>query len=215
MVGVSTDRSGGADEIDPETLQQDLAQIKEAMGIQEQYPTAIRLWVLYATLGILASLGSQAVVTFGLPSWGHALSWGGLFGLGLLYELVAVEDYEVPNPETKPDLRIQAGAVVGFLLAVLVVTAPLRADLGAIESQATLFGLIIATVGAIYITHASSLRAYQIRSRDRYAFAVGGVWMLAYGAVMPRIDILQEWGYAVFGVLFALHGIVSYVVLSR
>ena len=211
---MSTDRSE-SDDVDPETLQRDLTQIKEAMGLQEQYPTAVRLWLLYGTLGVLASLGSQAVVMFELSRWGHALSWGGLYTLGFLYEAVAVENYEAPTPEAKPNLLVQAGAIVGLLLAILVVTAPLRAELGAIESQATVFGLIVATIGAWYIVTGSSLRAYRIRSRDRYAFYVGGVWMLAYGMAMPRTAVLQEWGYGVFGVLFALHGLASYVALTR
>lgn len=215
--GTGTESADGADtaDVDPQRLKEDLSQIKQAMGLQEQYPMAFQLWLLYGTLAVFASLGSQAVVTFDLSPFGHWLSWGGFYTLGYLYERFALEEYEISAPETKPSIRVQIAGVVGLLVAALFIVTPLQSDQGSVESQATIFGLILAAIGAIYIVQAASLRAYRIRARDRYAFYAGGIWMLAYGAVMPRIALLQEWGYAIFGILFAVHGIVSYIFLAR
>ena len=201
-------------ELDPESLQQDINHIKQAMGLSEQYPSAFQLWLLYGTLGVLAAFGSQSVVTFELSSWGHLVSWGGFMVVGYLYEFFAKEDYEVPQDMATPNIRVQIAGVVGLFFAVLVAIDPFLADRSAIEGQAMIFGLIIAMIGAIYIVEAASLEAYQIRARDRYAFYVGGLWMLAYGAVMPNVEFLQEWGYAIFGLLFAAHGVASYLYLS-
>ena len=215
---MSTDENDSVDlgeEVDPETLQRDLTHIKEAMGLQEQYPTAFRLWLLYGALAVFASLGSQAVVTFELDPWGHAVSWGGFYTLGLLYEWYRIGDYEVPNNEMKPSIRIQIGGIVAFLVSVFVAVDPFLADRSPVEGQAMIFGLIIAAIGATYVVQAASLRAYNVRTRDRHAFYVGGIWMLIYGAVMPNVEVLQEWGYVIFGILFAGHGIASYVFLSE
>ncbi len=200
-------------DIDPERLQSELEQIKEAMGLQERYPSAFQLWLLYGALGVFASFGSQAVVTFELSSWGHALSWGGFYTLGYLYEWFALDSYETTNAETKPNVRAQIAGVVGLLAATVAITSPFLGELTAVESQAMLFALIIAAIGAIYIVQAASLKSYRIRARDRYAFYLGGLWMLVYGAAMANLGILQEWGYAIFGILFAAHGLVSYLAL--
>ncbi|MCL9812876.1 hypothetical protein [Natranaeroarchaeum aerophilus] len=205
----SEDGTANAMNADPERLREDLDQIKEAMGIQERYPAAFQLWLLYATLGVFASLGSQAVITFELSPWGHWLSWGGFYVIGAVYARVRLDSYDRTTSERRPSIRMQGAGIVGLLLAVFVAIAPLQGD------QTTVFGLIVIAVGAFYIVQAASLRAYPIRDRDRYAFYVGGVWMLAYGAAMPNIGVLQEWGYAGFGILFAIHGIASYVFLAR
>lgn len=201
--------------VDPTDLQEELSQIKDAMGIQERYPSAFQLWLLYGGLGVLAAFGSQIVVTLELSPWGHWVAWGGFYGVGYLYERFQLSTQQGTPPGSTPNIRVQIAGTVALLFAVLVAVSPSLGELSAVESQALIFALIIATVGAIYVVQGASLRAFNIRARDRYAFYAGGVWMLVFGAVMPRIDILQEWGYATFGILFAIHGIVSYVFLSQ
>jgi len=78
-----------------------------------------------------------------------------------------------------------------------------------------LFSLIVALVGVAYVVVGESLKAYQIRRRDRYAFYVGGAWMLVLAVLIPNIEILQTWGYATYGLLYAVHAVGSYVYLAR
>lgn len=202
------------DEIDVETLRTELDQIKGAMGLKERYPSQFRLWLVYGVLVFLAALGSQAVVTFELPDWGHSVAWFGFIGIGALYEWLVLDDHETSG-EAKPNIRLQGVAIAGFLVATFVIVGPLLEGAGDLETTSTIFALILGTVGTYYIVAGSSMAAYYVRARDRYAFYIGGAWILAYAAVMPRIGLLQEWGYAVFGVLFALHAVGSYVALSE
>jgi hypothetical protein len=50
-------RGGGQQEIDPEQLQAELTQIKDAMGLQERYPSRFTLWLVFGVCVLLASLG--------------------------------------------------------------------------------------------------------------------------------------------------------------
>ena len=201
-------------EIDVDELRSELNQIKGAMGLHERHSTAFQAWPVYAVLVLLASLASQAIVTFELSAWGHSVAWFGLIGLGGLYEQYALPDYDTSG-EAKPNLRVNLAAIIGYLLAVLVITSPLLDGVGEPQQTATTFAIILGSFGAYYLIVGSSLAAYYIRARDRYAFYVGGAWILPYAALLPRIEFLQEWGYAIFGVLFALHGVGSYVILRE
>lgn len=199
-------------ELDAEDLRAELNQIKEAMGLHERYPSQFQAWLVYAGLVLLASLVSQAIVTFELPPWGHPVAWFGLIGVGVAYGRYVLPD-DGTTGDAVPSIRVQGLAVAGYILAVLVAVGPLLDGAGEAVGTATQFGLILGGVGVYYLLVGSSLRAYRVRARDRYAFYAGGAWILAYAAAMPRVDVLQEWGYAVFGILFALHGVGSYVAL--
>ncbi|SDR28484.1 hypothetical protein [Natronobacterium texcoconense] len=203
-------------EIDVDALEAELEQIKDAMGIHERYPTQFQLWLVYGLLTMLASFGSQAVVTYDLPGWGHAASWGGFMGAGILYSWYVGGDYEEPeDTTTKPDLTVQSMSIVAYLLAVLFIVTPLLSDASPLVESATIFALIIGAVAASYVVTGASLKSYYVRARDRYAFYAGGVWILVYAVAMVHVPPLQEWGYAIFGVLYAVYGVTAYVYLAR
>ncbi|WP_049928974.1 hypothetical protein [Halopiger goleimassiliensis] len=203
------------DDVDVDALERDIAQIKEAMGLHERYPTQFRLWLVYGLLVLLASFGSQAVVTFDLPGWGHAASWFGFMGLGALYSWYVGEDYNHPETgDDYPDTGVQFLGIAGYLVVVLAVVTPTLETLTPLEESATLFALVIGAVGATYVVQASTLKAYRIRARDRYTFYAGGLGMLAYAAVMVHVPLLLEWGYAIFGVGYAAYGIAAYMYLA-
>ncbi|WP_255192939.1 hypothetical protein [Natronobeatus ordinarius] len=203
-------------EVDVDALRADLEGIKDAMGLHERYPSQFQLWLVYAPLTMLAAFGSQAVVTYELPGWGHAAAWGGFMGAGALYAWYVGDEYDEPERgPPKPGTRVQLLAIVGYLLAVLFVVSPFLEDATALVESATIFALVVGAVGASYVVTGATLAAYYVRDRDRYAFYIGGAWILVFAVAMVRIPFLQEWGYAVFGVCYAVYGVLAYLSLAR
>ena len=201
-------------DIEREELREELETIKGAMGLQERYGSELRLWLVYAVLVGLASLGSQAVVTLELPPWGHWLSWGVFIGAGVLYQNVALgDDYGGGDSETRPGLGLQYGAVLAYALVVLAVVAPLLSGVEGALASSIVFAVAVGAVGTAYLLAGNALKAYRIRRRDRLAFYAGGAWMLALAVLLPRVPFLQRWGYAVFGLAFAVHAVGSYLAL--
>ncbi|WP_254863464.1 hypothetical protein [Halovivax gelatinilyticus] len=203
----------GETDVDPDALQADLDRIKDAMGLRERYPMAFQLWLLYGGLVVLAAFGSQAVATFELTRWGHFLTWAGLMGLGSLVARWRFGTFS--GGDATPNLWVQTLAVFGLIVAAFAAMDPVVGDASRTVDEAVTFAVIVSGIGAAYVVHASSLRAYHVRARDRYAFYAGGAWMLAYGPLMANVAFLLEWGYAAFGILFGLHAVASYVVLSQ
>lgn len=204
------------EELDVEQLQSELETIKDAMGIQERYPSQFHLWLVYGVLVALAALGSQAVVLLDLPAWGHWVSWGGFMALGGVYQGVAMDDNPGDgNAEGKPSIGLQYLSVFGYALVVLALVNPLFDGAEDALVSSTIFALFVGAVGLAYLLAGNALTAYYIRRRDRVAFYVGGAWMLLLALVIPRVPVLQKWGYAVFGIAFGLHAVGSYVLLAR
>jgi hypothetical protein len=206
-----------SEELDVEELQRELATIKDAMGLRERYPSQFQLWLVYGVLVGLASLGSQAVAVVGLPGWGHAVSWAGFMGLGNVYQYVALDDHTEDGQTggAKPSIGLQYVVVLAYAVLVVWLLAPALDSLAAVRASATIFAVAVGAVGLAYLLAGNALRAYYIRRRDRLAFYAGGVWMLALAAAIPTVPALQRWGYAVFGIAFGLHAVVSYYVLDR
>jgi hypothetical protein len=207
--------SGDA-ELDTEALRAELETIKGAMGLGERYESQFHLWLVYGVLVGLASLGSQAVVLYGLPGWGHWLSWGGFMALGVLYQAVALDGSgsdRTTGADARPNIGLTYLAVFGYAVAVLAIAAPLFEGVGGAVASSTIFAVFVGAVGLAYLLAGNSLKAYYIRRRDRYAFYAGGVWILALAVLIPRIGLLQRWGYAAFGVAFAVHAVASYLYL--
>lgn len=202
-------------EIDVDALRSELEEIKDAMGLTERYPTEFRVWLVYAVLVPLASFGSQAVVAYDLPPWGHWLSWGVFMGLGGLYQWRLAEVDTSPDAGGKPGLGVPFLACFGYALAVLVIVGPLLGAGADLQAQSTIFAILVGAVGLTYVLAANVLRAYYIRRLDRLAFLVGGLWMLGLSVAIARVPLLQRWGYAVFGVAYFLFGVGAYVVLKR
>lgn len=201
--------------VDPETLRRDIDQIKEAMGIQERYPSWFHLWLVYAVLVLGASIASQVVVLRGLPGYWHGVAWGGLMGAGGVYQwwLARSED---PTPAgAAPNVLVQFGAIGSMYVVYVLVLGPVLDGLVPRLAAIITFSLIVALVGVAYLVAGETLKAHRIRARDRYAFYVGGAWILVLAVLMPNVEVLRTWGYVVFGALYAVHGVGSYVLLSR
>jgi len=98
-----------------------------------------------------------------------------------------------------------------YFVAVFNINSVASVEPDALESL--IFSLSIALVGVGYVVIGESLRAYYIRRRDRWAFYAGGGWMVLLALVIPSVDLLETWGYAVFGILYFVHAVVSYVAL--
>jgi hypothetical protein len=211
----STD--GGTDqEIDPERLRAELAQIKDAMGIKERYPTRFTLWLVFGVCVLAASLGSQVIALRGLEPLLHSVVWFASIGVGGLYRGVTQSETSNGSRHTtqaKPRLWLQFGAVFTmYLVFVFTIGAATAIQPDILESL--IFSLTVALVGVAYLVVGESLRAYYIRRRDRWAFYVGGGWMVLLAVAIPNVELLETWGYTAFGVLYGAHAVASYFVLS-
>jgi hypothetical protein len=204
------------EELDVEELRSELETIKDAMGIQERYPSQFHLWLVYGVLVALAAFGSQVVVLFDLPWWGHWLAWGGLLALGSAYQAVGLDDHSSQgSDQAKPSISFIYVAIFGYAIILLTIVAPLIDGAAPAVASSTIFAVFVGAVGLAYLVAGNVLSAYYIRKRDRQTFYVGGVWMLVLAGVIPQVGVLQTWGYAVFGIAFGIHAIISYIVLTR
>lgn len=204
-------------EIDPETLREEVTQIKDAMGLQERYPSQFTFWLVFGALVLIASLGSQLIVLRNLPGALHSLVWFGLMSGGGFYQWWATRNAEGSDSSTsatKPRVWVQFVAVFSMIFVIGLTVGPELQTTAAAESI-LMFSVTVALVGVAYIVVGESLRAYYIRRRDRWAFYLGGVWMLLLAVVMPNVGVLETWGYAVFGVAYATHAVGSYLALSN
>lgn len=199
------------DDVDPEQLQAELDQIKDAMGLQERYPSEFQLWPVAGGLVLLAALGSQVIELEGLPGLLHPVVWFGVFGVASLYRSWTTDDTR-ETPETRPRTSVQFAAVFAMYPVVVLSVGPALADDA--SGSIVVFGLTVGLVGVGYLVTGEALRSYYIRRRDRWAFYVGGAWMLLLAPLLPNVGVLETWGYSVFGVLFAIHAGASYLALS-
>lgn len=205
-----------ADDPDAAALRRDLEQIKDAMGLQERYPSGFRAWLIYGLLVPLAALGSQAVVLYDLPGWGHWVAWGGFLGAGGLYLwITGTPDGDGARGAGKPNIGMQYLAIFGYAVVVLLVVSPQFPGGGTLAGQATVFAIFVGATGAAYLVVASSLEAYFITQFDRRVLAGGGLWMLALAVAIAWIEPLHTWGYAVFGVAYFVYAMAAYVALRR
>lgn len=200
---------------DPEALQTELERIKDAMGLRDRYPSQFGLWLVYGALVLAASLASQFVVLRELPSWWHPVAWFVLMGAGGLYSWRQHSAERTATTDTKPNLLLQGGAVAALYFVFVLGLAPVFEGAPDRLVSITIFSLVVGLVGTAYLVMGESLKAYFIRRRDRYAFYLGGTWMILLAALIPNVASLRTWGYTVFGVTYALHALAAYVVLSR
>lgn len=202
-------------DIDSAALQEDIDRIKDAMGLQERYPSWFQLWLVYGGLVLAASLVSQVIVLRGVPGAWHAVVWFGFMGAGGVYQWRLASRDDQPSTAVAPNLLVQGGAIASLYFVYLLVLGPVVEGVGQRLESILIFSLVVALVGVAYVVAGESLKAYRIRARDRYAFFVGGVWMLALAVLMPNVAVLRTWGYVVFGALYAVHGVGSYVLLAQ
>jgi hypothetical protein len=201
-------------EIDVEALQDEVSQIKDAMGLEERYPSQFRLWLVYGILVALAAGASQFIVLNKLPGWSHALAWFGLLGTAGVVQGWYSGERDGGPTESKPNISLQFGVVFAYYVVILAAMSVLPST-GYLVENAIIFGMVVGLVGVGYVVVGSSLAAYYIRKRDRYAFYVGGVWMMALAVAIPVVPTLRRWGYAVFGGLYLVHSVGAYLLLRE
>jgi hypothetical protein len=202
-------------EIDPEVLRTEVDQIKDAMGLKERYPSQFQFWLVFGVLVLLASMGSQLIALQDLSPILHSVVWFGLLGVGNVYQLRGNRGTgdDSPSTGTKPRIGLLYLAVFSFLAVVSFTIFPELGGLTDAELEILVFSQFIGLTGVGYLVVGEALRAYYIRRRDRWAFYIGGLWMLVLAALLPNVEVLHTWGYATFGIVFAVHAAASYLAL--
>lgn len=199
-------------EIGPEELRRDIDAIKDAMGLEERYPGQARMWLVYG-----AAIGLTAVLTnvsfyFPLPNGGYVAGWFAMVGVVVLAQWRLVS--RTSGPATPGvDWRQLFGAMVLALLALWTSIGDLIASqtAGALRGM-HYFSHVVLVLGLAFLVVGVVLGAERIELRDRLPFYAGGVWMLALAAFLPHVRFLQQTGWGVFGVLFAVHSLAAYLL---
>lgn len=203
-----------AQDVDAESLQEELRLIQDAMGIGERYPSRLRDWLVFGVLVAVASGISQYVHLQALPSYWHPVVWFLIMGGGGLLAVRWGEGHLVTT-DTKPSIPLQFLAAFVAYLPMLVIVSPLADGMGYRQESMLVLGLVLVLLGIAYLGVGNALRAYRIRRRDRFAFYLGGLGMMALGGLMPHSPFLVEWGYATFGALYLVYALLAYAVLAQ
>jgi hypothetical protein len=209
------DPAGGtATEPDPEALREDLARIKDAMGIADRYDDAPEQWLLFGVVVAVGAALSQYVVLERLPGVWLFVVWFGLFGAFGAVLYWRNDGYSWGPGERDPNVGFQILVVYAAAFLVQFVAAPFLPELGYLAESAYVLGLVLVMLGVGYVVAGETLKAYHIRDRDRYAFHVGGALMALLGVAIPNVDALHEWGFAAFGATYLVYALATYRVLT-
>lgn len=199
-------------QVDPSELQAQLDQIKTAMDIDERYPGQRRMWLVYGLAIGLTAIVTNVSFVVDMPDWGYVVLWFAMAGaiIGAQWQLVSRS-----RPEGAAggiDWRVIGVAFVAALLALWVAVGDVigQNTEGAVRG-AHFFSHVVLFIGLGFLVAGVVLRAERIRRRDRLPFYFGGLWMLLLAAFVPHVEILQYWGYAVFGVAFLCHSVATYL----
>lgn len=204
-----------ASEPDKETLEQELDQIKETLGIQERYPGGARTWLMFGALVGVASLLSQVVYLERLPGYWYGVIWMGLMSLGMAVQVRTNRSRSEWSGTDKPSWVFLFGTMLVTALALLAALSPVLAELS-YEDANLYIGLIFMMLigGSSYLLVGNTLKAYYIRRIDRYAFYIGGNWILLLGMLTPHIPFLRTWFYSVYGVVYVAYTLCVYMILT-
>jgi len=206
------------DDVDPEQLQRELAEIKGAMGLADQYPGRARLWLFAGLLIGAAALFAQATFFFSdaLSGTAYTLIWNGFVVVAVVASWwMASRLPQAAAPETAPSWRALFGSLVVFLSAAAGAVGRVAGQVGELDRGILYFALTLTTVGLGLLLTGAVLVSYRVRRRDRLVFYAGGLWVLAYASVLPHVQVLRWVGVGLFGVLFALYSVAAYVFLTR
>jgi hypothetical protein len=207
-----------ATDVDPEELQRQLADIKGAMGLAEQYPGRAKLWLFAGVLIGAAAVFTQATFFFAdrLNSTAYTLIWGGFAAVVVAASWwMASRLPQAEVPASAPSWRAIFGSLIGFLFAATGVIGDVAAQVEGLDRGLVFFGLVIATVGLGLLITGAVLSSYRVRRRDRWVFYGGGIWVLLLASWIPHVQILRYIGVGLFGVLFIVYAIAAYVYLTR
>jgi hypothetical protein len=201
-------------ELDKEELQEELGQIKDAMGLHERYPYWSRWWLIEGVgVGILFPL-IQLLVRGTLPLVWFLVLAGGVFITHQVALRRVIARYERPATGVPNWMNWQYIAFAG-IIALGIALLPV---IEALDEVFTLYYAFVAggsILGVTYLFVGQLLEAYHIRKSDRYAFYVGGLWLLVLTAVLPNLPTIREWAFAALGIGLAIHHIGSYLYISR
>lgn len=204
------------DELDKEELQEELDQIKEAMGLHEQYPYWTRWWLIEGVgIGILFPL-IQFVVREPHPIivLGFLVLAGGVLLVGQIARSRGIAHYERP-PTGVPDWEKWQYPAIAGVVALVGALLPVLPALKAVSGTYYMVVTVGSMFGVAYLFMGQLLEAYHIRKSDRYAFYVGGLWLLVLTAVLPNIPALRGWALAVLGIGLAIYHVGAYLYISR
>ena len=201
------------EDIDPADLQRQLDDIKGAMGIDERYPGQRRMWLVYGlVIGGVAILTNLTFV-IDMPNWGYILVWFGMVAIVGLAQWKLVSGAAKRPEDSGPSWWVLFGSLAIALLALWTALGDVIAtsSTGAVRG-AHYFSHALIFLGLGFLLTGNLLRGVRIKRRDRLPFYVGGTWLLVLGAFTPHIELLQYWGYAIFGVVFLVHAVASYIL---
>ena len=196
-----------------EALQEELGQIKHALGLAEEYPYWWRWWLVEGVgVGILFPL-----IQFGFNRGFSSLLLVVLVGVFLVHQYVSLrvlKGYERPSTGV-PSWTTWNAILIAGVVALTTGFNPIF-DQVAQESRDTIMFVFLGSIGGVcYLFMGQLLEAYNIRKVDRYAFYIGGVWFLMMVAILPHVTLLQDWELAAFGIGIAIHNIATYLILSK
>lgn len=212
---MSEDVDSATEDVDPADLQRDLDRIKDAMGIAERDESAPEQWLLFGVVVALGSLLSQFVVLERLPGVWFLVIWFGLFGAFGVVLYWRFEGYSWTPGDEEPNIGYLILIVYAGTFAVQFVAGPFLPELGYLAETAFVLGLVLVMLGIAYLVAGEALKAYRIRDRDRRAFQVGGVLMIAVGIAITNVEPLREWGFAAYGGTYVVYAVASYRVLTN
>jgi hypothetical protein len=202
------------EDIDKESLQAEIGQIKEAMGLHERYPYMTKIWLVEEVLVGIIAIGMQFAFRGALSIYWLAMLIVGIVVVEQVTFRRIIRDSEQPSTGLKPSVNILVLAMVLGIFALVTGLDPLI-DHSAVDETVMSAVLITALSGILYLAVGNMLVAYSIKKADRYAIYIGGLWLFVLAGAMTHIPFLQYWAYAAFGVSVIVHGIGSYSVLSR
>lgn len=204
------------EELRKKELQAELGQIKEAMGLHERYPYWSRWWLIEGVgLGILFPV-MRLVVGEPRPilALGFLVLAGGVLLVGQVALRRGIARYEQPATGVPDWENWQVIAVAG----VAALFGALFPVLPSLKAVSELYYLVVAMgsmMGVAYLFMGQLLEAYHIRKSDRYAFSVGGLWLLVLTAVLPNVPALRRWSFAALGIGLAIYHVGAYLYISR
>jgi hypothetical protein len=204
-------------DVDKIGLQRDVRQINDEMGLHERYPFWSRWWLIEGvSLGILFSL-VQLQFRGALPLLWLVVLVVLTVGVFLVYYVVmrrGIARYEQP-PTGVPDWENWQLIEVAGVVALFGALFPVLPSLKAVSESYYLVVAIGSMMGVAYLFMGQLLEGYHIRKSDRYAFSVGGLWLLVLTAVLPNVPALRGWAFAALGIGLAIYHVGAYFYISR
>lgn len=205
-------------DVDPAELQEQLLEIKGAMGLEEQYPGRARLWLVGGLLIGLAAVLVQLTYAFNeeLSGSAYAAVWVAFLVVAVVAAWqTAARLPPADPPANAPNWRAVFGAVFVFVAVLSNLMTRVADYAPGLEVGTMFFGSVIAAVGLGLLLTGSVLSAYHISRRDRLVFYGGGAWVLVFTVIYPHVELLRYVGIGLFGLLFMLYAVASWRYLRE